>query len=67
MYWLYLWISDNDFTKEHHRTQGMPPTIEALNVRVSLAQQYSENAQYNLNCTEILINDQHIMHQGIYK
>jgi len=42
----------------------MPPTIEALNVRVSLAQQYSENAQYNLNCIDILINDQHMMHQG---
>lgn len=42
----------------------MPPTIEALNVRVSLSQQYNENAQYNLNCIEILINDQHMMHQG---
>lgn len=57
-------ISDIDFTREHRRTQGMPPTIDALNVRVSLAQQYSENAQYNLNCIEILINDQHMMHQG---
>lgn len=55
---------DIDFTREHQRTQGMPPTIEALNVRVSLAQQYSENAQYNLNCIDILINDQHMMHQG---
>lgn len=45
----------------------MPPTIEALNVRVSLAQQYSENAQYNLNCIDILINDQHMMHQGFIK
>lgn len=43
----------------------MLPTIEALNVRVSLAQQYNEHAQYNLNCTEMLINDQHMMHQGI--
>ncbi|VVC27128.1 Hypothetical protein CINCED_3A022427 [Cinara cedri] len=55
---------DVDFTKEHRRTQGMPTTIEALNVRVNLAQQYSENAQYNLNCIETLINDQHMMHQG---
>lgn len=57
-------ISDTNFTREHQSTQGMPPTIDALNVRVSLAQQYSENAQYNLNCIEILINDQHMMHQG---
>ncbi|XP_025419378.1 RB1-inducible coiled-coil protein 1 isoform X2 [Sipha flava] len=55
---------DIDFTREHRRTQGMLPTIEALNVRVSLAQQYNEYAQYNLNCIEMLINDQHMMHQG---
>lgn len=42
----------------------MPTTIDALNVRVNLSQQYSENAQYNLNCVETLINDQHMMHQG---
>lgn len=62
-----FFFSDIDFTKEHSRSQGMPPTIDALNVRVSLAQQYNENAQYNLNCIEILINDQHIMHQGLIK
>ncbi|XP_050438839.1 RB1-inducible coiled-coil protein 1 [Adelges cooleyi] len=55
---------DIDFIKEHRGTQGMNPTIEALNVRVTLAQQYNENAQYNLNCIDILINDQHMMHQG---
>lgn len=60
-------VSDIDFTREHLRSQGMPPTIEALNVRVSLAQQYSENAQYDLNCIDILINDQHMMHQGFIK
>lgn len=43
----------------------MPSTIDSLNVRVSLAQQYSDNAQCNLSCIEILIHDQHMMHQGI--
>ncbi|XP_050530865.1 RB1-inducible coiled-coil protein 1 [Daktulosphaira vitifoliae] len=55
---------DIDFMKEHHGTQGMTPTIEALNIRVSLAQQFNENAKYNLNSIEMLINDQHMMHQG---
>lgn len=43
----------------------MPPTIDSLNIRVSLAHKYSDNAQYNLSCIEILIHDQHMMHQGI--
>jgi len=60
---MLYYIPDIDFTNEFYKIKGMS-SVNALNARVSLAYQYSENAQYICNCIEILINDQHMIHQG---
>lgn len=44
----------------------MSASIEALNVRVRLAQQYNENAQYNLKCIDMLNRDHYSISHGKY-
>jgi len=42
----------------------MSASIEALNVRVKQAQQYNENAQYNLKCIDMLNRDHYSISHG---
>lgn len=61
-----VYVLDIDFTNNHNKTQGMSASIEALNVRVTLSQQYNENSQYNLKCINMLDCDHHRMYSGKY-